>query len=336
MTGSLTVRRFAALASTALIALAAGTAQAQTTTAPAPSSGARNDAGTITGRVYDAETGQSLRGAIVSVVGANAQDVTTDDGRFQVAVPAGEVTLQVDYIGLDTLQRRVSVPRGGNTVVEIGLTSSELGGEQIVVRAAAAGQALAINQQKTANGIVNIVSEETFGPMPDGNLGYALQRLPGLSVNTDQDGSPTGINIRGISAEYNSFQIDGNRLPTSGGDRGLGLTQFSGDGITNIEVIKAPTPDRDGDAIGGIINVVTRSAFQRSGRAIEIDVGGVYSDLPDAWGHRVTAQYSDIFSIGGGDRNFGVSGTISNFQTDRYSVSVARRPPCQADCRLFA
>jgi len=321
MTGSLTVRRFAALASTALIALAAGTAQAQTTTAPATSSGAQNGAGTITGRVYDAETGQSLRGAVVNVVGANAQDVTTNDGRFQIAVPAGEVTLQVDYVGLDTLQRTISVPRGGNTVADIGLTSTELSGEQIVVRAAATGQALAINQQRTANGIVNIVSEETFGPMPDGNIGYALQRLPGLSVNTDQDGSPTGINIRGISAEYNSFQIDGNRLPTSGGGRGLGLTQFSGDGITNIEVIKAPTPDRDGDAIGGIINVVTRSAFQRSGRAIEVDVGGVYSDLPDAWGSRVTAQYSDIFSIGGGDRNFGVSGTISNFQTDRYSLN---------------
>ncbi|MDX3899354.1 MAG: TonB-dependent receptor [Sphingobium sp.] len=308
------------LASTAMIALAAGTAHAQTTTTT-EARNADTAEGTVTGRVYDEATGRSLRGAIVRVVGSNAQDYTREDGRFQVAVPAGRVTLRIDYVGLDRATYTVDMPRGGHAEANIGLMSRALSGEDIVVRAAASGQALAINQQKTASGIVNIVSEETFGPSPDGNLGYVLQRLPGLSVDTDQDGSPTGINIRGIEGDYNSFQVDGNRVPTSGGGRGLALTQFSGDGITNIEVIKAPTPDRDGDAIGGIVNVVTRSAFQRSGRQISVDVGGIYSDLPEKFGHAVTAQYSDIFSVGGGDRNFGVSATISSYQTDRYSLN---------------
>ncbi|WP_168355851.1 TonB-dependent receptor [Sphingomonas gei] len=308
------------LASTAIIALAAGTAHAQSTATPATSSAERAD-GTVTGRVYDEATGQSLRGAVVRVVGSNAQDYTAEDGRFQVAAPAGPVTLEVDYVGLDTATVSVRIPRGGNAEADVALTSKALSGETVVIRAAATGQALAINQQKTASGIVNIVSEETFGPMPDGNIGYALQRLPGLSVDTDQDGSPTGINIRGIEGDYNSFQVDGNRVPTSGGGRGIALTQFSGDGITNIEVIKAPTPDRDGDAIGGIVNVVTRSAFQRSGQQIKLDVGGIYSDLPEKFGHALTAQYSNIFSVAGGDRNLGVSGTISSYQTDRYSLN---------------
>lgn len=76
----------------------------------------------------------------------------------------------------------------------------------------------------------------------------------------DQDGSAGGINIRGVEGDYNSFQIDGNRLPSSGGGRGINTRQFAAGGITRIEVIKAPTPDRDGDAIGGTINVVSRSA----------------------------------------------------------------------------
>ncbi len=314
------MRPLTMLASTAIVALAVGTAQAQVTTAAAAAA-ADSTHGTVTGRVYDEATGQSLRGAIVRVVGSNAQDYTLEDGRFHVVVPSGRVTLQIDYVGLDRATYSVDMPQGGHAEANIGLTSSALRGEDIVVRAAASGQALAINQQKTANGIVNIVSEETFGPSPDGNIGYALQRLPGLSVDTDQDGSPTGINIRGIEGDYNSFQIDGNRVPTSGGGRGIGLTQFSGDGITTIEVIKAPTPDRDGDAIGGIVNVVTRSAFQRSGREISVDVGGIYSDLPEKFGHAVTAQYSDLLSIGGGDRNFGISGTISSYRTDRYSLN---------------
>ena len=320
MTGFSGRKAIAMLSSTALFALAAGAAQAQVATAPATTA-AQNGEGTVTGRVYDAETGQSLRGAVVRVVGTSSQDFTTDDGRFQVVVPAGETTLQVEYVGLDTITRTVTVARGGNAVADIGLSSAMLSEEQIVVRAAATGQALAINQQRTASGIVNIVSEEVFGPTPDGNIGYALQRLPGLSVNMDQSGSPTGINIRGIESDYNSFQIDGNRLPTSGGGRGFSTNQFSADGVTNIEVIKAPTPDRDGDAIGGIINVVTRSAFQRGGQEIRLEVGGIYSDLPDKWGHAVNAQFSDIFSVGGGDRNLGISATISSYQTNRFSLN---------------
>jgi hypothetical protein len=153
----------AMLASSALVALAAGTAQAQDTSAPATTAAAQAQ-GTVTGRVFDEETGQSLRGAIVRVAGTNAQDYTTEDGRFQLPAPAGEITLQVEYVGLDPVSRLVTVPRGGNVVADVGLVSSALGGDEIVVRSAATGQALAINQQRTASGIVNIVSEEIFGP----------------------------------------------------------------------------------------------------------------------------------------------------------------------------
>ena len=311
-------KTIALLASSALIALATSTAHAQVAQAPA-NAAASTGAGTVTGRVFDADTGNSLRGAVVRVVDSSAQDFTSDDGRFQVTTGAGSVVIEVEYVGLDTVRRTVSVPSGGNAAIEIGLTSAALGDDTILVRAALTGQALAINQQRTASGIVNIVSEETFGPIPDGNIGYALQRLPGLSVNSDQSGEPTGINIRGIESDYNSFQIDGNRLPTSGGGRGFSTTQFAADGIANIEVIKAPTPDRDGDAIGGIINVITKSAFQRSGQQINVELGGTHNDISGEWGYAAKAQYSDIFSMGGGDRNFGISASVSSYETDRQS-----------------
>lgn len=318
MTGFTGRKAFAMLASSAFIALTAGTAWAQDAAPPAATNPGQGQ-GTVTGRVYDADSGKSLRGAIVRVVGTSAQDYTTEDGRYQVTAPAGEVSLEIRYVGLDTARRTITVNRSGNTVVDVGMINERLSRDDIVVRAAAYGQALAINQQKTASGIVNIVNEEVFGEMVDGNIGYALQRLPGLSVNTDQSGEATGINIRGIEADYNSFQIDGNRLPTSGGSRGFSTSQFAADGISTIEVIKAPTPDRDGDAIGGIVNVKTRTAFERSGREIKVEAGGVYSDLPEKWGHEVSAKFSDIFSIGGGDRNLGISATIANYRTNRYS-----------------
>jgi TonB-dependent receptor len=320
MTGFSGRKGFAFLTSSALFALAAGTVPARAQEAPVATRAADGQA-TVTGRVFDSRTGDSLRGAVVRVAGTGERDVTEDDGRYQVQVPAGSSTIEVEYVGLDSARQTVSVAARGSVVVNIGLDSAALAGEQIVVRAAATGQALAINQQRTADGIVNIYSEEVFGPAPDGNIGYALQRLPGISVNTNQSGEPTGVNIRGVEGDFNSFQINGNRLPSAGGARGLSTGDFSADGISNIEVIKAATPDRDGDAIGGIINVVTRSAFERSGQRIDIEAAGVYSDLPEELGYSVSANYSDIFALGGDMNNFGVSVSVGSYEIDRSSYN---------------
>ena len=278
--------------------------------------------GTVTGRVYDERTGKSLEGAVVRVAGTNVVDYTTADGRYSVSAPAGSATIEVEYVGLDPFSQSVIVPTGGSTRLNAPLKSNIYQLDSFVVHESVSGQALAINQQKTASGIVNIVSEETFGQMVDNNIGQAMQRLPGISVNEDRDGSATGFNIRGIEGQYNSFQIDGNRAPNSGTtSRAFNARQFDASGVTNIEVIKAPTPDRDGDAIGGIVNVISRSAFQREGRAMELRLAGVYSDLPDSWGHTARFTYSDIYDIAGGEKNLGLSFTLSKSRTDRYSIN---------------
>lgn len=271
-------------------------------------------AGAIAGRVYETATGKSLQGAVVKVVGTAAVDYTDADGRFMLqAVPAGTYTLEVDYVGLDAFKQQVGVTSGQTTSVNAPLKSEILRMEAFEVAEAARGQALAINQQKTARGIVNIVSEETFGAMNEGNIGYALQRLPGLSVNEDEDGSPDGVNIRGLPSEFNSFQLDGNRAARGG----FNMRNLVADGIANIEVIKAATPDRDGDAIGGIVNVVSRSAFQRDGRELKLSGSSVYQSARDKFGYNTKATYSDIFGILGSEKNLGVSITATKYQSDR-------------------
>ncbi len=278
-----------------------------------------SDTGTVTGRVFDAATGRSLEGAVVSVVGTSATAFTDNEGRFSVsAVPAGGYMLEVDYVGLDLYREPVTVSAGSSTTVAVGLKNTVLQMEAFMVAEEARGQALAINTQKAAKGIINIVSEEAFGHMEDGNIGHALARLPGLTVDESGDGSPGGANIRGIADEFNRFQIDGNSAPTSGGSRGFDPNQMAADGISSIEVIKAATPDRDGDAIGGIINVVSRSAFERDGREIRIGVGGSYLEMADMWGADGKISYSDIFSVGGREKNLGISLNISKYDTPRY------------------
>ncbi len=273
------------------------------------------DTATISGRVSDSGTGRSLQGAIVRVVGTTALDYTDADGRYSLTgVPPGTAAVEVEYVGLDLFRQTIVIPAGGSASIDAALKSDVLKMQSFEVAEAARGQALAINQQKTARGIVNIVSEETFGAMNDGNIGYVLQRLPGITVNEGEDGAPEGANIRGLASEFNSFQLDGNRL----GSRGFSTRDLVADGIANIEVIKAATPDRDGDAIGGIINVVSRSAFQRDGREIRLNASSNYLGLAAKWGHNLRASYSDLLGVFGDVKNLGVSVTLSQYRSNRY------------------
>src|SRR5688500_14828272 len=155
--------------------------------------GQTSSTGSITGRVADSGTGRSLQGAIVRAVGTTASDVSDQEGRFTLSgVPAGTASIEVEYIGLDLFKQPVSVTAGTSTTMNAEMKSEALRMSACEVAEAARGQALAINQQKTARGIVNIISEETFGAMNDGNIGFALAKLPGLTVNEGEDGTPEG------------------------------------------------------------------------------------------------------------------------------------------------
>ena len=288
--------------------------------AGSPELAAQTAAGGISGIVSNEITGSSLQGAVVRVQGANAVDRTDIYGRYSLSgVPAGPQELTVYYVGLETSTQSVNVTPGQTVIVDVRLSSEIYDLEDFVVLPQVVGQERAINQQKTASGIINVISEEQFGAILDGNIGQALQRLPGITVNEAQDGSQGAINIRGVSGEFNSIQIDGNRIPTSGENRDFNPRTILADGFTNIEVIKAPTPDRDGDAVGGIVNLVTRSAFQREGREMSLKLGGILNKVPDIWGHSAIFSFSDLFSVGEENaRNLGISVTLSNYDTDRY------------------
>jgi len=272
----------------------------------------------VTGRVSDARTGFSLQGAVIRATGTSGVAYSDANGRYSLAgLPPGPRTVEVEYVGLDTQRREAQLVAGESAVIDFRLESTTLKMEAFTVAESVRGQALAINQQKTASGLVNIVSEETFSTNLGGNLGFTLQQLPGLSVNEGEDGEPSGVNIRGLEAKYNSVQVDGNRMPSSANSRAFSVGQINADSVANIEVIKAATPDRDGDALGGIINVISRSAFQREGRAVELNVGGLYYDMRRKWNGNVSVNYLDLLDVGGGRKNFGIGVNLAWSETSR-------------------
>ena len=291
--------------------------------------------GIVSGRVLDEEAGLYLRGAIVRIEGTDQRTETDIQGNFVFQrVPEGDYTISAAYIGVGEGKTTVSVKSNdvARISIPVGRKIIDLEAFTVVAGTFETGNQAAINQQRTESGIVNVVNEDQFTQMDDGNIGFALRRMPGLSVDTD--GSTEQIryvNIRGFDGSLNAVALDGNRLPStetgapsqrgggtaySGAARNFALDDAPASAITNVEIIKAPTPDMDGDALGGTVNLITRSAFQRDGRSFDFQIGGSYAELRDSYGLNGSMTYQDLYSVGGGERNFGVSVTLAYFDQE--------------------
>ncbi|QXD31733.1 TonB-dependent receptor [Candidatus Pelagisphaera phototrophica] len=282
-------------------------------------------AGTISGRVLNDSSGEYLYGAVIRVTGTDYRASTNIQGSYSIKnVPEGEYTVEVSYIGLGRKTQQVSVSDAISQTVDFDLSEDIVELEGVRVEQSLIGQSAAINQQRVASGLVTVISEEEFGQMNDGNIGLALQKMPGLSVDTDGFSEvPRYVNIRGVDTQYVNVQLDGNRMPSSGHGgitriggggaygntaNGMALDDVPGDAITNVEIWKSPLPEHDGDSLGGIVNLETRSAFQRNGRYGTYRAGFTYSALRDEMDPNFSLGYSDIF---GDKQNFGINVAVS-------------------------
>ena len=172
----------------------------------------------------------------------------------------GEQQLQISYVGYQSMQAAVTITAGQTITFDAQLTFGVVEGEEIIVTAQAAGQAAAINQQLSSNTITNVVSAERIQELPDQNAAESVGRLPGISIERDA-GEGQKVIIRGLSPKFNAITVNGERVPsTDGDDRSVDLSMISPDVLAGIEVFKALTPDKDADAIGGAVNLITRKA----------------------------------------------------------------------------
>ncbi len=215
--------------------------------------------GIIRGRVLDSDN-LSMPGAAIIIESLNKGTVTDNYGYYTLSgIARGTYELTVSYIGFKPNKMQVSVEPGKTTVVDFNLEAGiEL--SEVIVSGQLTGQSKALNTQMNKGNITNIISSDQVGRFPDANIGDALKRIPGINVQYDQGEARFG-NIRGTAPQYNSVMINGERIPSAEAeDRTVQLDLVPADMIQSIEVNKAVTPDMDGDAIGGSVNLVTRSA----------------------------------------------------------------------------
>jgi len=264
-----------------------------------PGSVLAQGAGSVSGTVTDAVSGAPLVGADIALDGTSLLAATDRAGSFRLAaVPAGQYSLLVTYLGHKTERADVTVTSGQTLVVEVKLAPANFS-ESVSVTAEpiAEGQARALNQQRTAPNIVNVVSADQIGAFPDPNAAEAASRIPGISITRDQ-GEGRYVLIRGTEPRLNSMLIDGERIPAPEGDvRQIQLDAVPADQLQSIEVTKALTPDMDADAIGGAVNLVTKQAVGRP--TLLFSASGGYNALQESGDQRLfTATAGRRFEAG--------------------------------------
>jgi TonB-dependent receptor len=274
---------------------------------------------TLRGMVVDSLNTEPLVGANVMVAGTSLGGATNLEGKFVIQrVPRGAVELRVTYIGYAPKNVRVTVDDDQWLVIK--LHPTEIEGQEVVVTGQLRGQMAAMNQQITSNTIVNVVSEEKIKELPDANAAEAIGRLPGVSI-IRSGGEANKVVLRGMADKFTAFTLDGVRIPATDADtRGVDLSMFSQGTLAGVEVFKALTPDKDGDAIAGAINMVTKTA--PSVRSIRIDAKGVYSGLTkNAGQYDINGNYGERFL--GDLLGVQVTGNIERRDRSRESFSAS-------------
>ncbi len=251
-------------------------------------SGACAQTASIEGRVLNAASGSYLENARVSVSGTALETLTDASGEFRLGqIPPGDVAVTVAYSGFARQSRSVAVAAGATVRLEFALEPPRAGETDpagAVVRLAEfsvserrlSGLALALNEERVAPNIKNVIAFDEFGDMGESNPGEYLKYVPGLSI-TYGPNIPQFAAIRGMPAEGTLVTIDGGAVATSAGDRAFEFTGAATNNIDRIEVTKSPTPDQPANAIGGAINIVGKSGFSRKKPQLSYSVYGTFN-----------------------------------------------------------
>lgn len=252
--------------------------------------------GTLTGKIYD-QSGP-LPAVSITIPALKGAGVVSDmQGAFSVQLPVGQHTITISYVGYSTTTKEITIAAEKTTETGIIRLEPQTSLKEIMVRGTyARGEVKALSMRKNALAIMEVVSADGIGKLPDRNAAEAVQRMPGISIERDQ-GEGRYVTVRGTPSQWSSTTVNGDRIPaakTSGdllGNRTVPLDILPAEFIQYIQVLKAITPEFEGDAIGGTVNFVTRTAPEK--RLLSVTAAMPYHDRAKEAGFNGTILYGD-------------------------------------------
>lgn len=218
----------------------------------------------VKGIVLD-EYKEPLIGAMVFLKGPSSDfsAVAGLDGSFSWPnIRAGAYTLEVSFIGFKTFTSTIDI---SNTPLRLDVMlepDSQVLGEVVIMGSANKGSdAQARKLEQMAKNTINVVSAKSIELSPDITVANVVQRVSGLSIERNASGDPQYAIVRGMDKRYNYTLVNGVKIPSPDNrNRYVPLDIFPAQMLERLEVSKSLTPDMEGDAIGGTVNLVMKSA----------------------------------------------------------------------------
>jgi TonB-dependent receptor len=171
--------------------------------------------------------------------------------------------MTVTYVGFSPLTKQVTVTAGQVAQVDATLKVASANEEIVVTAERAHGEAEAINRERASDNILQVLPVEVITSLPNTNIADALGRLPSVTLERDE-GEGKYVQIRGTEPRLSNVTIDGVNVPSPEGDvRQIKLDIIPSNLVDSVEINKTLSANQDGDAIGGSVNLVTKTAAER-------------------------------------------------------------------------
>lgn len=222
------------------------------------------------------------------------------------------LTSAATLLSLDAAWAQTSQPQPADAV------------DALVVTGARLQNRLAITERRDNLGVSDSVTSDDVGKLPDFNIGEALARIPGIAVQNDQ-GEARFVTVRAMNANYNYTQVDGVSIavPDRNGRR-VFMDAMPAALAGRIDVFKTFTPNMEGGAIGGLIDIRTASAFDRSRRGLRLSAEiGQYENNKGFEGSGPSGAMSASYGTTFGDADkFGLVLFANYYKRDSYSPTT--------------
>jgi TonB-dependent receptor len=209
---------------------------------------------------------------------------------------------------------------------------------EIIVTGYRASLKNAQDAKRRADTVVDVITAEDIGALPDRSVAEALQRVPGVNIGrfekpTDPDRfsvEGTGVIIRGLP--FVRSELNGRDIFSATGGRELSFNDLSPELLGRIEVFKNVTPDMIEGGIAGTVNLVTRKPLDTSGFMIAGTVEGNYGDLAKEWSPGFSGLISNSWDTGIG--RFGIQFGYAQQELVTRTDASQLTDPCYRDALL--
>src|SRR6516225_1352331 len=169
--------------------------------------------GSVYGHVADS-SGSILQGAQVELQPTSVIVVTNAQGSYFINdIAPGTYTLAISYVGFTLFTKTVDITAGKNLTVDAKMQVSSQRDEVLVTANRASGEAEGINRQRTADNVVQVLTNEVVTSLPNANLADAVGRLPSVTLERDE-GEGKYVQVRGTEPRLTNATIDGVNVPS--------------------------------------------------------------------------------------------------------------------------